>query len=775
MSIPTIRLLAICLITSVLAKAETIRGDLVTVTIDHGRYAFHATGKAEPFASGTLRNEGALKVVPLTDRTFGRGQAITVTAAHGGGESFAVFPGFPFVVCQATLFNPGSAIAVLNKVPMMNADLAPGTSNDKLAVLGTGGLQPLAQAGGSYAWIAVADPATRAGVVGGWLTHERGSGVVFAKADGDKAQLEARLEYGCLRLEPGKTVTSESFVIGWFADARLGLEAWAGAVAKRLSIKLAPMPIVYCTWYDNVHGGASNAAAMAELSTFAAKSLKPYGLSCLQIDDGWQEGDSKGNGPRKNFSSYNPHGPYPAGMKPTADALKAGGFTAGLWILPFGGTWNDPFFAPHQDWFVKKKDDGKPFDTAWGGTALDMSDPGARDFVKGEIRQAVHDWGYHYLKLDGLSTGAGVKPQYVNDAWKEDNLGDGVFKDPNKTNIEVFRDGLRMIRETAGPGTFILGCCAPQNMRSYAGVFGLVDAMRMGPDNGGNWNSWLTSPRYGSRNYHLNGHIWWSDPDPIYVRTSIPLGSARCMASWNAIAGQMISLSDWLPTLPEERLDVIRRCIPGHGVSARPIDLFSSPIPRQWLVTDPRPGHQRRDVLGIFNWSSNAEETSIPLEGLGLPPADEYIAFDFWDRSFIDPFKGTLKLSVPGASCRILAVRPMLPHPFLLSTSRHVTQGILETKEELWDGKTKTLTGTSTVVAGDDYELRVVAQAPGTTWNLVKAEIAAADTTAGVSITSAGDKGRFKVMIKSPVSRDVTWHLGFTTTTTAPGKEGNPN
>jgi alpha-galactosidase len=114
------------------------------------------------------------------------------------------------------------------------------------------------------------------------------------------------------------------------------------------------MPIVYCTWYDNVHGGAGNAKALAELSTYASKALRPYGLTCLQIDDGWQMGDPKGNGPRKNFSAYDPKGPYPQGMKPTADALKADGFTAGLWILPFGGSWNDPFFAPHPDWFVKK-------------------------------------------------------------------------------------------------------------------------------------------------------------------------------------------------------------------------------------------------------------------------------------------------------------------------------------------------------------------------------------------------------------------------------------
>jgi alpha-L-fucosidase len=754
-----------------IGDSQTIRNDLVAVTVDHGRYTIQAEGQAAPFASGALRHQGVVKVVSVKDDVFGQGKSINVTAANGAGESFQVFPGLPFVLHHSILVNTGTAATVLNKVPLVDAVLDLAKPADQLMALGTDGLKPLAQNVGSYAWMAVADPATRAGVVGGWLTHERGSGVVSTKLQGGKPNLEARLEYGCLRIEAGKSAASETFIIGWFADTRLGLEAWADAVAKRMAITLPPMPIVYCTWYDNVHGGSSNAKALAELSTFAAKALKPYGLSCVQIDDGWQMGDPKGNGPRKNFSAYDPHGPYPHGMKPTAEFLRADGFTAGLWILPFGGTWNDPFFTPHQDWFVKKAD-GKPFDTAWGGTALDMTYPGARDFVKGEIKQAVHDWGYRYLKLDGLSTGAGVQPQYVNDAWKEDNFGDATFHDASKANIEVFRDGLRLVREAAGPQTFILGCCAPQNMRSYAGVFGLVDAMRMGPDNGGDWGSWKgASPDFGSRNYHLNGRIWWSDPDPIYVRTSIPLDSARCIASWNAISGQMISLSDWLPSLPAERLDIIRRCIPGHGVTARPIDLFNTWPPRQWLVTDQRTDHQRRDVLGLFNWSPKTEELSLPVAGLGLPKADEYVAFDFWNRVLLKSFKGTLKLSVPGAACRILAVRPLLPRPFLISTSRHVAQGILEVKKEVWDAQARTLAGTSAVVADDVYELRVVAPAPAASWSLVEAGVSASDAAVGVTITASSVNGLMRAVIKSPVSRDVAWNLRFMQRKVATGAE----
>jgi hypothetical protein len=741
--------------------AETIRNKRLILTVDQGRFAIQAPGQSAPFASGALHHHGAIEVSPVTDAVFGKGQAITVTAASGAGESLQIFPGLPFVLYQSTLVNTTAAATTLNKVPLVDAVLDLGKPADQCVALGTGGLKPLPQNVGSYAWMALADPVTRAGVVGGWLTHERGNGVVFAKSGGGKASFEARLEYGCLRIEPGKSVATETFVIGWFADARLGLEAWADAVAKRMDIKLRPMPTVYCTWYDNVHGGSGNAKALAELSAFAAKALKPYGLSCLQIDDGWQMGDPKGNGPRKNFSAYDPRGPYPQGMKPTAETLKADGFTAGLWILPFGGTWNDPFFAPHQDWFVKKAD-GKPFDTAWGGTALDMTFPGARDFVQGEIKQAVHDWGYRYLKLDGLSTGAGVQPQYVNDCWKEDNFGDATFHDPTKTNIEVFRSGLRMVRAAAGPQTFILGCCAPQNMRSYAGVFGLVDAMRMGPDNGGEWGSWKgTSPDFGSRNYHLNGRIWWSDPDPIYVRTSIPLNAARSIASWNAVSGQMISLSDWLPTLPPERLDIIRRSIPGHGATARPIDLFRTWPPRQWLVTDERSGHQRRDVLGLFNWSDKTEELALPVAGMGLPHADQYIAFDFWNRVLLKPFKKTLAMNIPAATCRILAVRPLLPRPFLISTSRHVSQGILEVKKEIWNEATGALAGTSSVVGGDAYELRIVTRAPGADWSLAKAEVSPGDLDAGVTISTSSAGGLVRAAIKSPAARDVQWTLRF--------------
>jgi hypothetical protein len=79
-------------------QAETIRNDLISVTIDQGRYAMQAQGRDTPFASGALRYEGAVKVVAVKDAVFGAGRAIKVTAANGSGESFEIFPGLPFVL-----------------------------------------------------------------------------------------------------------------------------------------------------------------------------------------------------------------------------------------------------------------------------------------------------------------------------------------------------------------------------------------------------------------------------------------------------------------------------------------------------------------------------------------------------------------------------------------------------------------------------------------------------------------------------------------------------
>jgi len=757
------------------AQGQTIQNGALEVKYDSsaGRFTVGTRAPARTFvADGRLSaTGGAAKVKPVKDKTFGDGQAIEVTYPGGNRDEILLLPNLPFALFRMSLRNGGKEASVTDKVRPVSATLDLGIPADALRVLGTGGLTPPDRNPGSYMWLAVAQPQSRSGVVGGWITTERGSGVVFSEVKDGRACIDAQIDYGRLRLKPGQTETLETFALGYFDDARLGMEAWADAVARVYAIKLPPQPVGYCTWY---HARASSEQKLPAEAAFAAQNLKPFGFAFMQIDDGWQDGDSKKNGPRKNFTRARADGPYPSGMKATAGDIRAKGLVPGLWFMPFAGTLDDPWFQDKQDLFAKDKD-GKPYDTKWGGTCLDMTNPAAQEYVRGNVRRIAREWGYRYFKMDGLWTGSATRLMYVNDAYKDDKMGDAVLHNPDKTNVEAFRDGLKLVREAAGRDVFFLGCCAPQNMRSYGGAFGLVDAMRIGPDNGANWGGLARGPTFGARNYHLHGRIWYNDPDPLYVRTSLPLNEARLICSWVTISGQLSVSSDGFIGLPPERLDLLRRTMPSHGLWARPVDLFEEKIPRLWLLSDTR-REPRRDVIAAFNWGDTPITIEYPLDRIGLAGDKEYIAFEYWSNALRPPFKGNLKLTLPshagaGAAapgekasqecCAVLAVRPVTDAPQLISTSRHITQGIVDVLEEKWNAAARELSGTSQVVGGDPYELRVLTYSAKGLWKPEAADLAPEDRAAGATAAMQGEARLVRVTIRSPDSRQVRWKVRF--------------
>ncbi len=740
-------------------KKQSIHNEALSVTWDdRGSFTIQSRPSGTAWVTnGRLNHSGGrATVVAVTDPTFGAGQAIEVAYPGGPRDRIMLFPKLPFVLFRSSL-HAGADALVINKLPVVSVSLDLGKPSGELRALGTGGLTTPAQQPGSYAFLAVADPQTRNGVVGGWLTHDRGSGVLFADVDHDRVRLDARIDYGRLRLAPEQMTVSETFALGWFADARLGLEAWADAIARVYAIKLPPEPTGYCTWY---HARASDAKRLARQTAFAAEKLAPFGLQVIQIDDGWQAGTRR-KGPAKNFTTHKKDGPYPNGMKVTAEDIKKHGLRPGIWFMPFAADHLDPLFRGHPEWFVKQAD-GQPYETPWGGTSLDMTHPGARAYLRDVVRRIAHDWGYTYFKMDGLWTGTATRQMYINSGYKDDHIGDAVFHNPDKTNIEAYRDGLKLVRTAAGPDVFFLGCCAPQNMRSFGGAFGLVDAMRIGPDNGPKWNSLVRGPTYGSRTYFLNGRVWYNDPDPVYVRPEVPLDHARLICSWVAVSGQLNVSSESYPDLPADRLDLLKRTMPYHGLRPRPADLFEHEPPRLWLLTDGRRS-PRRDVVALYNWDTDqTADFDYPLDRLGLAAGQTYVAFDYWGNALVAPFQGRLRLSVPKQSCRILAVRPALDRPQVISTSRHITQGIVDILEEKWDATTRTLSGRSQVVGGDPYELRIIPSSSGRKeWTLEAVAVSDEDQAAGVRITRKQADGLARVTIASPTGRAVSWSVRF--------------
>ena len=52
-----------------------------------------------------------------------------------------------------------------------------------------------------------------------------------------------------------------------------------------------------------------------------------------------------------------------------------------------------------------KRLDGTPYETVWGGTSLDLTNPNVKEHLL-ELARTLHGWGFNYFKMDGLWTGS---------------------------------------------------------------------------------------------------------------------------------------------------------------------------------------------------------------------------------------------------------------------------------------------------------------------------------------------------------------------------------
>ena len=102
----------------------------------------------------------------------------------------------------------------------------------ELRAFGTAGLTAVDKNPGSYAYLAVVDPATRAGIVGGWLTHDRGSGVVFSPVENDAVRMVAQIDYGRLRIKPGQDARTETFASAGSTMRGRDWKSYADAIAR---------------------------------------------------------------------------------------------------------------------------------------------------------------------------------------------------------------------------------------------------------------------------------------------------------------------------------------------------------------------------------------------------------------------------------------------------------------------------------------------------------------------------------------------------------------
>ncbi|MBV8208054.1 MAG: hypothetical protein JO041_14810 [Acidobacteria bacterium] len=288
----------------------------------------------------------------------------------------------------------------------------------------------------------------------------------------------------------------------------------------------------------------------------------------------------------------------------------------------------------------------------------------------------------------------------------------------HSTPEQAFRNVLQAARDELGPETYLLACWGvlPE-------AVGIASAGRLGTDGFGphtlaEYNSW-------------NNVVWRNDPDHVDIGGE---GEDVIRPVLTSMAGAQLLLSDPVETYRDDRkLEGARRSspvlftIPGQlydydptaadnlmrglrnsngGAEPGPIDAEQfGEVPQWWLMDISRP-FENWSVLARLAWH-DLPQAEVRFRDLGLPEDQDFAVFEFWTQKLLGTFRGSFPAPAQAAKeARVYSIRHLKPHPQLISTNRHITQGgpDLIRWEWLSDGR---LAGESNVVQGDPYRLAV--------------------------------------------------------------------
>ncbi len=296
----------------------------------------------------------------------------------------------------------------------------------------------------------------------------------------------------------------------------------------------APYQRGWCSWYHYFHAVTEDAM---RANVRALRDLRSqFPIEVVQLDDGYQA--ALGDWDRTNAK-------FPSGLKSLADAIRNGGFIAGIWTAPFLAARDSQLMREHGDWFIKHGETQEPLRAAYNPNwtasedkyayALDPSHPAFAVHLERLFGKLVEDFGYQYLKLDFLYAAA----------------AEGIRHDRLLTRAQTLRRGLEAIRRGASERTFILGCGCPLG----PGV-GIVDGMRIGPDVAPYWGSSanaagepgtaLAIDAILARSF-MHRRLWLNDPDCLMLRveeTRLSSGEREALAWTIAASGGMLLISD---------------------------------------------------------------------------------------------------------------------------------------------------------------------------------------------------------------------------------------
>ena len=507
-------------------------------------------------------------------------------------------------------------------------------------------------------------------------------------------------------------------------------------------------PWTYQPWNGSVTGWTSWYAFrdkvtqkdITETAAVIAETLAPFGYEYVQIDDGFQQDPI---GVPDHWLKAN--GKFPEGLEGLKASITAQGLKPGLWTnVSFA---QDDYALAHPEYFVPGPD-GRPANGNWVGYVMDGSNPKTLKDLVTPVYRSLKDMGWQYFKVDAL--------RHLK--YEGYNSFSDYFARKQLDREAAYRQFASSITAALGPRVFKLMCWGVRPE-----LIGLFDGCRLGNDGFG----------YGgfSEYNSFNNIVWRNDPD--HIELSQP--DAYRATTLTSLTGSILMLTDPPAIYRTDRVEAARRTSPvlfaqpgqiydvepsrSNAIGRAAVEMSGSG-PRSFDATQALSVHYLHaiDVSRPYEtWMvlarTGGENAPIGFADLGLAADRQYLAFEFWTRSFLGSFTTSF---TPGDidsrfAVQVFCLREKVSHPQLVATNRHVSCGAVDVKDVVWTGNV--LEGVSEVVANDPYELYLT---ESSSHSFVDARVTGADI---LSNEPVGALRRLRVL--SPRGGTVTWRLAY--------------
>jgi hypothetical protein len=159
----------------------------------------------------------------------------------------------------------------------------------------------------------------------------------------------------------------------------------------------------------------------------------------------------------------------------------------------------------------------------------------------------------------------------------------------------------------------------------------------------------------------------------------------------------------------------------GAGLTALDADRFGDICP-WWLQEITHEGEHWMIAARLNFGKEPLPEQKVRFKDLGLDGEEPFLVHEFWQRKWMGVEKEAFTAeALPPLEARVYAIRARQPHPQIVSTSRHYSQGAVEVSGLKWDNATKTLSAQSNTIETDPYVLTISVPKG---WKVQKAEVA---------------------------------------------------